>query len=100
MPPPPAPPPPEPAPEPDKPKPKRADGPDALGRIPIGERVKRLADHVAAAGAPVGRREAADVLGLESVAGSLNRIIRKAKDDGLVATTGRGLVPGKLAQAA
>ena len=38
-----------PPPEPEPESRQRAGGPDALGRIPIGERVKRLADHVAAA---------------------------------------------------
>ena len=76
-------------------KPKPATGPaDPLGRLPLEVRVKRLANHVHAVGAPITRAEAAKAAGLTSTAGSLRRILKAAEEAGLVEVQRGKIAPG------
>jgi hypothetical protein len=69
--------------------------PDPLGRLPIRQRAATLARHVHASDHPVSQAEAASALGLNSVSGSLPRILRFARDlDWIAPSYGRGTAGG------
>lgn len=84
-----------------KPKPKRAPGdPDALGRRPIPVRAAELARAVHERGGIPSAAEAAELLGLSSVRGTLSRVVRHAKAQGwIVSRPGggpNGYAPGDV----
>lgn len=72
--------------------------PDALGRLPLEVRLKRVVDHVTKADGPVSREDAAKAAGLDGINGSLVRIIRLGREQGLLETVYGGLRPGPKAQ--